>query len=138
MRLTDEHVPLLFYAPKLVPAQRRHEVVSQIDVLPTVAGLAGISYTNTTLGRDLLGSKSGNYAFIIYHDGFQIGMVTDSFYYTRNLQLQKDELTPLPGMPAITATQKAQLRARMAPATQGFYETARWMLLNNKKAFVKR
>ncbi|RYY90430.1 MAG: LTA synthase family protein [Chitinophagaceae bacterium] len=138
LRLTDEHVPLLFYAPKLVPAQRRHEVVSQIDVLPTVAGLAGISYTNTTLGRDLLGSKSGNYAFIIYHDGFQIGMVTDSFYYTRNLQLQKDELTPLPGMPAITATQKAQLRARMAPATQGFYETARWMLLNNKKAFVKR
>ena len=38
-RLTDEHVPLLFYAPSLLPAQKRTEVVSQIDVLPTIAGL---------------------------------------------------------------------------------------------------
>jgi phosphoglycerol transferase MdoB-like AlkP superfamily enzyme len=52
--LTNEHVPLLFYAPALLKAEKREEVVSQIDILPTIAGLAHISYTNTTLGRDLL------------------------------------------------------------------------------------
>ncbi|HEX2627998.1 MAG TPA: LTA synthase family protein, partial [Chitinophagaceae bacterium] len=34
-RLTDEHVPLLFYAPYLLQPQWRKEVLSQIDVLPT-------------------------------------------------------------------------------------------------------
>lgn len=53
-RLTDEHVPLLFYAPDLLAPQHRHEVVSQIDILPTVAGFLHQSYVNTTLGRDLL------------------------------------------------------------------------------------
>ena len=38
-RLTDEHVPLLFYAPYLLKPQKRKEVVSQIDVLPTIAGM---------------------------------------------------------------------------------------------------
>ena len=55
-RLTDEHVPLLFYAPYLLNPQKRREVVSQIDVLPTIAGMLHQPYVNTTLGRDLLRS----------------------------------------------------------------------------------
>ena len=53
-RLTDEHIPLLFYAPYLLHPQKRKEVASQIDVLPTIAGMIQESYINTTLGRDLL------------------------------------------------------------------------------------
>jgi phosphoglycerol transferase MdoB-like AlkP superfamily enzyme len=46
-----------------------HEVVSQIDILPTIAGMVHQSYTNTTLGRDLLNSKNKmDAAFIIHHD----------------------------------------------------------------------
>ncbi|MFZ1313908.1 MAG: sulfatase-like hydrolase/transferase, partial [Chitinophagaceae bacterium] len=64
-RLTDEHVPLLFYAPDLLVPQRRSEVVSQIDVLPTIAGMLHQSYVNTSLGRDLLDpGKKNNFAFI--------------------------------------------------------------------------
>jgi len=138
LRLTDEHVPLLFYAPRLVPATRRPEVVSQIDVLPTVAGLCGIPYTNSSLGRNLLQPGKNHYAFIIYHDGFQIGMVTDELYYTRNLQFQRDQVHPLPGARPFTAAQLDSARRALAPVTTGFYETARWMLLNNRKAFVKQ
>jgi phosphoglycerol transferase MdoB-like AlkP superfamily enzyme len=57
-RLSDEHVPLLFYAPSLLTAEKRSEVVSQIDILPTVAGMIHQPYTNTTLGRDLLNTKN--------------------------------------------------------------------------------
>ena len=53
-RLSDEHIPLLFYAPKLLLPQTHNEVVSQVDVLPTVAGLIHEPYLNTTLGRDVL------------------------------------------------------------------------------------
>ncbi|HTE13325.1 MAG TPA: LTA synthase family protein, partial [Chitinophagaceae bacterium] len=45
--LTRNHVPLLFYAPKLLAARRLHCVASQVDVLPTLAGMAKINYTNT-------------------------------------------------------------------------------------------
>ncbi len=38
--LTSYHVPLLFYSPKLLKPQRLHCVASQVDVLPTLAGLA--------------------------------------------------------------------------------------------------
>ncbi|HUM64676.1 MAG TPA: sulfatase-like hydrolase/transferase, partial [Chitinophagaceae bacterium] len=76
-RLTDEHVPLLFYAPYILQPQRRTEVVSQIDVLPTIAGMLQQPYINTTLGRDLLDpAKKNNYAFITNTAG-KIGMVTD-------------------------------------------------------------
>ena len=56
-RLDNMHVPLLFYSPSLLQPRRIHEFVSQMDLLPTAAGLARISYRNTTLGRDLLDSN---------------------------------------------------------------------------------
>ncbi|HYH14375.1 MAG TPA: sulfatase-like hydrolase/transferase, partial [Flavisolibacter sp.] len=92
-RLTDEHVPLLFYGPKWVTAEQRTDVVSQIDVLPTVASITGQTFTNTTLGRNVLKNEKGNhFAFIIHHDEGRIGMVTDEFYFTKNLNFLKEDL----------------------------------------------
>jgi phosphoglycerol transferase MdoB-like AlkP superfamily enzyme len=136
-QLTDEHVALLFYAPRLLKAQRRTEVVSQIDVLPTVAAMAGQQYTNTTLGRDLLSrSKGPHYAFTIQHDKGRIGLLTDSFYFTRNLNFHQEELHPLAPDVTITDSAAAALRQRLSSLTTAYYETAKWMLLNNKKVAV--
>ncbi|MGZ3853081.1 MAG: LTA synthase family protein, partial [Flavisolibacter sp.] len=94
-RLTEEHVPLLFYAPKLLAPQKRQEVVSQIDVLPTIAGLAGQTYSNTTLGRDVIhNANSKHYAFIISHDEGRIGIITDDFIFTKNLNFKQEEVHP--------------------------------------------
>ena len=58
-------------------------MVSQIDVLPTIAGMVQQPYINTTLGSDLLDpTKKNNYAFITNTAG-KIGMVTDDFYFTK-------------------------------------------------------
>lgn len=133
-RFTEEHVPLLLYAPKLLKPQRREEVVSQIDVLPTVAALAGQPYTNTTLGRDVLHNKNGNhYAFIISHDEGRIGIITDDFVFTKNLNFQQEELHPLRDDIYFTAQQKDSIQLKMTQFTSAFYETARWMLVHNKK-----
>ena len=132
-RLTDEHVPLLFYAPGLLPAEKHGEVVSQIDILPTIAGLTGQSYTNTTLGRDLLDKQKRNhFAFIIYHDEGQIGLMTDNYYFTRNINFNKEELHLLPSV-SYTVEQQDSIKIKMSEVTTAFYETAKWMLLNNKK-----
>jgi len=49
--LTSYHVPLLFYSPKLLKPQRLHSVASQIDVLPTLAGLAERNWRPQTAGQ---------------------------------------------------------------------------------------
>jgi phosphoglycerol transferase MdoB-like AlkP superfamily enzyme len=138
-RLTDEHVPLLFYAPGFIKPEKRKEVVSQVDVLPTIAGLLNQSYTNTTIGRDLLRKPAGkDFAFIIHHDEAKIGMVNNEFYYILNMNLQKDTLVPLHfNAPLLSKTKYEETKKQMAVETIALYESSRWMLLNNKKAGVK-
>ncbi len=134
MRLTDEHVPLLFYAPGLLAPQERHEVVSQIDILPTIAGLLHQSYVNTSLGRDLLDpSKKNNFAFIT-NTADRIGIVTDDFYLTRNINSGEELLSPLQkGGPTYTAGQLDSLHKRLSIFTTAFYETSKYLLMNNDR-----
>ncbi len=134
MRLTDEHVPLLFYAPHLLQPQKRNEVVSQIDVLPTIAGMVHQPYVNTTLGRDLLDTaKRKNFAFITSTSG-KIGMLTDDFYFIKNLEFPDEQMLPTSGNAGIYSKQQQDsIKKKLSVFTSAFYETARWMIMNNKK-----
>ncbi len=134
-RLTDEHIPLLFYAPSLITPQIRHEVVSQIDVLPTLAGMVDISYRNTTLGRDLLHSPGKmDAAFIIHHDEGNIGIVTDQYYFVKNLRISKRELYPLsPTDPPLTPHARDSIEDRLSTLTSAIYETSKYLLVHNKR-----
>ena len=83
--LNGMHVPFLIYAPKLIKTpQTYHKVASELDVLPTIAGLAAPNFINTTLGRDLLNPEfdSQPYAFTITHHNVpEIGVVGEKFYF---------------------------------------------------------
>jgi phosphoglycerol transferase MdoB-like AlkP superfamily enzyme len=133
-RLCEEHVPLLFYAPTLLAPQKRSETVSQIDILPTIAGMVQQPYLNTTLGRDVLdSSKKENAAFIIYHAPGWIGVVNDDYFYRKNIRFNKDELVPVRfNLPPLTAYQEDSVKKHMSNLTSAIYETSRWMLFNNK------
>ena len=133
-RLSEEHVPLLFYSPSLLLPQKRTEPVSQIDVLPTIAGMLQQPYINTTLGRDLLDTaKNGNAAFIIYHAPGWIGVVGDDYYYRKNIRIKKEELVPVKNnLPPLTPQQADSIKSHLSHLTSAIYETARWMLINNK------
>ncbi|MCC6634178.1 MAG: LTA synthase family protein [Chitinophagaceae bacterium] len=134
-RLSDEHVPLLFFAPHLLQPKQYQKVVSQIDVLPTIAGLVYQPYFNTTLGRDILkpGIKN-NGAFIIHHDEGKIGWLTDSFYFVKNIRFEQEELIPIQSNIANwSPTQETEIKKKYSVFTSAFYETAKWMLINNKQ-----
>ncbi len=132
-RLTDEHVPLLFYAPSLLTPQRRTEVVSQIDVLPTLAGMVHRTYVNTTLGRDLLSpNKNGNYAFVT-NTSDMIGMVTDSFFYTKNIYSNEEQVFPMSVSISLDWRQQDTVKKRLSIFTNAYYETAKYLLMNNKR-----
>ncbi len=133
-RLSDEHVPLLFYSPALLPAQKRPEAVSQIDILPTVAGMIQQPYLNTTLGRDLLDpQKKENAAFIIYHAPGWIGVINDNYFFRKNIRIKKEELVPVrSNLPMLTNQQQDSVKTHLSQLTSAIYETSRWMLINNK------
>lgn len=53
--LLHMHVPLLFYAPALFGGKHevRHATVGQVDILPSIVGLTGLSTPHQSFGRDL-------------------------------------------------------------------------------------
>jgi phosphoglycerol transferase MdoB-like AlkP superfamily enzyme len=132
-RLNDEHIPLLFYAPALLVPKKIITTASQIDVLPTLAGLIHQPYTNKTLGRDLLhASTKENAAFIIHHDEGKIGIVNDDYFYIKNLWISQEELVPVRNdAPLLTPQQTDSVKRHLSQLTSAMYETAKWMLVNN-------
>jgi phosphoglycerol transferase MdoB-like AlkP superfamily enzyme len=136
-RLTAEHVPLLVYAPGRPGARRFSFDCSQVDILPTLAGLCHISYRNTTLGRDLLDTariRGKGMAFIYDPDQAYIGIVKDGYFYRRGLVTGKEELVSVVNNdPVPAAVEQGPVRQQLAELTEGLYETARYMLLKNRK-----
>ncbi|MFQ3322245.1 MAG: phosphoglycerol transferase MdoB-like AlkP superfamily enzyme [Pseudomonadales bacterium] len=49
------HVPHIMYGPKFLEPKIIEEATSLVDVVPTVAGMLGLDYDNTTMGRDVFG-----------------------------------------------------------------------------------
>lgn len=142
--LTTTHVPLLFFSPATLEPARINTSCSQIDILPTIASMLKISHTNTTLGRNLFdtlhttSAPITSRAFLFDPDEKKIGIITDEYLYQSNFVTGKEIFVssknnyPLPSSPVIMQ-QKKQLQ----DLTKAYFETAKYMILNNKKA-VKR
>ncbi len=109
---------------------------SQIDIMPTVAGLTHMPYANTTLGRDLLheSDTTSNLSFVIDHDVRKIGVVMDGYFFSRQLTTEQERLVSIDNNhPIPENTRTDSLRNKMRAYTMGMYETARYLLLNNHK-----
>ncbi len=132
-RLTDQHVPLLFYAPHLLAPQHRSEVVSQIDVLPTIFGRLNQSFEHVSLGRDLFSpNKKNHYAFLT-NTADRIGMVTNDHYFSRNVNSGEEILLPLrPDGARTTLQYQDSIRGELSRITQAYADVARFLLFHNK------
>jgi phosphoglycerol transferase MdoB-like AlkP superfamily enzyme len=136
-RLTAEHVPLLVYAPGKAGGRRFSVDCSQVDILPTLAGLCHISYRNTTLGRDLFDTvhnRGKGMAFIYDPDQAYIGVVSSGYFYRRGLITGKEEMASVLGNDPVSAeAAQGPVRQELSELAEGMYETSRYMLLKNKK-----
>ena len=132
--LTCEHVPLLIYSPTL-PKAAYPFICSQIDVLPTLAGMAGITYTNTTLGRDLVqlakDSTAQKFAFIIDHDTKNYGVVWNDYYYSKAIKGNSETVRSL--LPNPTSTMSNGEKKEYRQLATALLETSRYLIYNNKK-----
>ena len=134
-RLAAEHVPLLFYGARMLRPARLNQICSQIDVLPTLAGLMDAPYTNSSLGRDLLdSSKTNPVAFIFDPDYTQTGILMGDYYFRTQLKTKQSEFVSIKIGNNLTqeADNKANLKLYQQ-YTEAFYEASKYLILNNKK-----
>ena len=138
--LTTQHVPLLFYSPALLKPLRSDRTCSQVDLIPSVSALANISFTNTSIGRNLFDTtqredvRFKNLAFLFDPSIKQIGIVTDQYVFVNDLITGKKDFrssannNPLPKTP-----ETAEVRKEIEKLSDAYYQTSKYMLLNNKK-----
>jgi len=142
-------VPLLFYAPKFLQPKLDHDVCSQVDILPSIASLTKTSYRNNTFGRNLFDPgpafdyrsifHAEKLAFIIDHDVHSVGLVSNDYYYLKNLTSGKIDLVSVKNNEAVTSTpQTDSIKNYLGKLTDAYYETAKYLLLNNKKKVGSR
>lgn len=137
-RLTQEHVPLLFYAPRLLQPKLVHSVCSQVDIIPSVASLAAIPYHNNVMGNNLFDTTNnvGKYAFIIDHDTKNIGLVSSQYFYFKNLSTKKVSMVSVTdNRPVPVNAVTDSIKNVLGPLTDAYYETSRYLLFNNKRKY---
>ncbi len=134
-RLSAVHVPLLFFGTPVKKAVRSNTIVSQTDLLPTIAGLTGIGYTNTTLGRDVLDSTYKNdFAFIFDPDMKQYGVVKGHHFFRMNMKTGTTELVPVTRDTVnLSGPEKNKVTEELKGLSEAIYFSSKYLLLHNKK-----
>ena len=134
--LRHMHVPLVIHAPALFPQGRQiSEIASSIDVLPTAASLAGVTYRNTTLGRDLLAPDAAGTPVAFIRSDRDLGLLDGEYYYNsradgrQTLYRQRRDATL---EPSDLSANEPERTARMGELCRALLETSRWLLYNNK------
>jgi phosphoglycerol transferase MdoB-like AlkP superfamily enzyme len=142
--LEKYHVPLvLHHSDYFQRPEQDSKLASHVDVMTTVAALAGVSHTNTTLGRNLFDPyfDKERYAFIYnyYSELNEYGLIGENFYlhyddkHGAQLFAYREE-SPL-------VDQKEQHPAefiRMQRLAEAYLQTSKYLLFNNQKKSQKK
>lgn len=135
--LESNNVPLLIYAPKLLPPREFDEAVGLADLLPTITSLLGFEYDNRTMGRDLLqpAPEGERVVPVVLREGSfpLIGAVSKDFLLQMNYDGTEPSLHDLHSMTPLTnvADEHPEEYQRLLPLTRGLYETSRYMMYEN-------
>jgi len=140
LMLTEYHVPLVFYAPGLIKQSKViSTVASEVDVLPTTASMTGLTYTNTTFGRDLFNPDFDDKRYAFTFDRIQppvLGLIGDEYYFKMRDGGASKELyrihstTPKKNL----VKQQPELTEELAALAQAYYESIRYVRYNNSNS----
>ena len=135
--LESNNVPLLIHAPGMLQPKVIVEAVGLADLLPTVAGMAGMPFTNGAMGRDIQqpAPEGERVVPLVLREGTfpVIGGVTKDFL----LQMQHDGSgATLHDLASNTpredvAQEHPQEFERLLELTRGMHEGARLMVYRN-------
>lgn len=130
------HVPLLIHSPKYIKPGIDNKIASEMDVMPTVAGLTGIAYKTRSFGKDLfntsLDSKRAAFSYNWYAP-YHITLIDNDFYFEYIPYNNQGRLVRhIDEVPENDVKDKFPDKYReMEILTKGLYESAKYLLLHN-------
>ena len=79
----DRNTPLLILAPGRIKPEVRDEIVSQLDIMPTILGLIGREVYFSSMGRDLTKTRPTS-AYFAYGNVF--GWIDETMFYFQTVE----------------------------------------------------
>ena len=136
--LGSYRVPFVIYSPLITESKVYNKVISEVDAMPAIASLANISYSATTLGRNIFDEKfdESSYAFTINHSSNpQIGLIGEKYYYRTRADGTNEGLYDIYSPTPLTdyASEHPELLQKMKDLTYGIYETSKYIPHFNKR-----
>lgn len=138
LKIQGLRVPLVMYGKSVISQPAVFDTIaSEVDVLPTIAGLTRTPYLNTTLGRDLMDESftDKRYAFTIEHgSGRTIGLLSDEFYLLMQIDGEGEQLHQLAGENPRkdVSADFSDIKKAMAEKLEAIWQTIRYMRENNR------
>jgi len=133
LSLTSHHVPLAIYAPGYFSEGKQINATgSLVDILPTLIGLTGVPYLNTTLGRDLLVERPKEKHFA-YIDSIYRGVLDDEFLLLITPRGRQRLYRYRSNSPLVDVKDQNPERAtEMARLFEAIRETSKYLLFHNR------
>jgi phosphoglycerol transferase MdoB-like AlkP superfamily enzyme len=135
--LESNAVPMIIHAPGMIGTRKVEEAVGLVDLLPTVAGMAGLEFRNGGMGRDIQqpAPEGERVVPLVLREGTfpLIAGVTQHYM----VQMEHDGSSPsLHDLASATpldnvAEQNPEEFKRLALLTRAMHETSRLMLYQN-------
>jgi phosphoglycerol transferase MdoB-like AlkP superfamily enzyme len=139
LNLTSLHVPLIIYAPSILKPRVIEQPASLVDLLPTIASILGLAYTNTTMGRDIFNLSSGqtHAALTVTGGGTypKIGLYGTDFFFNMLLDSSSPSLHDLKATSVENLTQQniyQRTTQQKHALTQGLYHSSHYMFSHNQ------
>jgi phosphoglycerol transferase MdoB-like AlkP superfamily enzyme len=128
--VTGYHIPMLIYAPKLLPPQQVNALTAQIDVAPTILGLLRLPYRSKFFGLDALQTPPEKQrAFISTYQG--LGYIRNG-----NLVIQSPVKKVREYRPDFTTGNAlpVTLNDTLAREAMAYYQTISWLLKHRRQS----
>ncbi len=135
-KLTVNQTPFLIYYPsKLKPAINEETIGSQVDVLPTIAELAGLNWQASSLGRSLFKQRSAenNFAFLFspYPRPYRLGLIgKENLYLYKNQKKHLYKYNDLNNFEINYNQQERQVTEKMHNLSKMLYESTLFIRSN--------
>lgn len=130
------HVPLVVHSPKYITPGVETKIASEMDIMPTVAGLTGIPYKTRSFGKDLFNKDlDNNRAAFSYnwYAPYHIALIDSEFYFeyipynNQGRLVHHTDQNPTENV----KDQFPEKYREMEALGKGLYESAKYLLLHN-------
>lgn len=138
------HVPHIIYAPELIEPRVIEDATSLVDIVPTVAGMLGLEYLNTTMGRDVnIPAPEGDRVVFTQTADKRfpvIGAISKDYMVRMNSDGSNAKLHDLnsDNPSEDISEQFPEKFESMSDIAQGVYQTTRFMFYNNTVGEAKQ